>query len=326
MILILHDTPEGYPFVAELMKQPCRKIYSPQRRSKILTWIAGAWDAVRESHKDDVIVSLYDFQGVLCYWIGLLTLRRRRIVVINILLKDKRSLRNKIAAFLYKKALHSKYVKATASTHAYQQKISKRIAPRYPITILPDVFYESYLETVTSASESKSDYVFSGGRNGRDWQLLIDTARLMPEVSFKISLPTSVREKLERDSNPIPKNIEFFCDVTFDQFTQLLSGSSIVALPLDTQAPAGLIVLFQAGACEKPVVITDTDSTHDYITDGRGCGIDNTPGIWAEKIREILADPTKAKTSAKKLKQFLISECNESEYVDKIEKIVNTFE
>lgn len=291
-----------------------------------MTWIAGAWKAVRVSQKDDVIVSLYDFQGILCYWIGLLTFRRRKIVAINILLKEKHSLRNKIAAFLYKTALRSKYVKTTASTYAYRMKISERIAPKYPISILPDVFYESYLAPSPSDLHSESDYVFSGGRNGRDWQLLIDTANLIPEVSFKISLPTLEKEKLERDNTNIPENIEFFCDITTTQFTRLLSGSALVALPLDTQAPAGLIVLFQAGACEKPIVITDTDSTHDYISDGRGFGLDNTPDKWAEKIREILANPTKAKKNANRLKEFLILECNETNYVDKIEKIVNAFD
>ena len=56
MILILHDTLDGYPFIAERLTRPCKKIYSPQKSRKYLTWIAGAWKVMRESRKGDVIV------------------------------------------------------------------------------------------------------------------------------------------------------------------------------------------------------------------------------------------------------------------------------
>lgn len=326
MILILHDTPEGYPFVAERMTMPCRKVYSPQKNRKYFTWLAGAWKAVRESKKSDVIISLYDFQGVLCYWIGLLTFRRRNIIAINILLKEKHSLRNKIAEFLYKRALRSRRFRATASTNAFGERLTARLRPRNPILLLPDVFYNSYLEEAQKRQTSNNHYVFSGGRNGRDWNLLIETARLLPDIPFHISLPHNELEKIKSKTPELPQNVSFHCDIPSGQFLDLLAQSAVVALPLDTSAPAGLIVLFQAGACMKPVILTDSISTHDYIADGRGFGVANDPAVWAGTILSLMNNEELSKESASRLNAFIINECNESKYVDKIEKIVSTIE
>lgn len=326
MILILHDIPEGYPFVAERMKRPCRKVYSPQKKRKYFTWLAGAWKAVRESKKGDIIVSLYDFQGVLCYWIGLLTFRRRDIIAINILLKEKHSLKNKIAEFLYKRAIRNKRFHATATTTAFGDQLTARLRPRNPITLLPDVFYDSYLKDAEKREPKKGNYVFSGGRNGRNWPLLIETARLTPSIRYCIALPHNELEKIRTDTPDLPYNIVFHCDISESQFTDLLADSAIVALPLDTSAPAGLIVLFQAGACMKPVILTDSISTHDYIACGRGFGLPNDPALWAETISSLISNDTTAQESASKLNAYIINECNESKYVDKIEKIISTIE
>ncbi len=288
--------------------------------------MAGAWKAMRQSRKGDIIVCLYDFQGVLCYWIGLLTFRRRGIIAINILLKEKHSFRNKIAEFLYKRAIRDKRFHATATTTAFSERITARLKPRNPITLLPDVFYDSYLKDAEKRECPKGNYVFSGGRNGRNWLLLIETARLTPEIRYCIALPHDEFEKIKTNTPDLPANIVFHCDISENQFTDLLAESAIVALPLNTSAPAGLIVLFQAGACMKPVIITDSISTHDYIAFGRGFGLPNNPARWAETISYLINNDTAAKESASKLNAYIVSECNESGYVDKIANIISTIE
>lgn len=325
MILILHDTPEGYPFVAERLTLPCRRVYSPQKRRKYLTWIAGAWKVLRESKKDDVIVTLYDFQGVLCYWIGRMAMRRRKILAINLLLKNKPTMRNRLAAFLYRKALHDKRFIATTSTEAYGYELSQRLNLKKRLPVLPDVFYDSYLSAADRHKISDNGYVFSGGRNGRDWPLLVEIARQLPETAFHIALPTACRDRLESSTATIPPNITFHCDISTDEFDSLIAGSSIVALPLDTKAPAGLIVVFQAGACRKPVIISDTPSTHTYIKDDRGIGLSEKTEDWCEAIRLLKSNPDKAQRIADNLHTYLTDECNEAKYVDRIERLIHNF-
>ena len=47
-----------------------------------------------------------------------------------------------------------------------------------------------------------------------------------------------------------------------------MRGCSFLALPLNTEAPAGLIVLFTAGLMSKAVITTDNYTMREYITSG----------------------------------------------------------
>lgn len=326
MVIILHDTPEGYPFVAERMQRPCRKIYSPQFKHKYLTWIAGAWRAVWQSRKDDIIISLYDFQGILCYWIGCLTFRRRKIVAINVLLKDKDTIRNKIATLLYRNAIKSKLVIATVSTDGYRQWIKSRLRFDGELPLLPDVFYESYLNDAVNIGSTDDGYIFSGGRNGRDWSFIINLATKLPNLKFKIVLQESTKQSIIQSGIKIPRNIDFHCDITMPEFNRLLSASSIVILPLDTKAPAGLIVLFQAGAYCKPVIITDTISTQGYISGNNGISLPNDVELWKESINKLIPNSHLRQELGNNLHNYIRTECNEQKYVDKINKIIETFD
>lgn len=326
MIQILLDTLEGYPFIAERLSMPCEVIYSPQRKRKYFTWLAGAWKAVTKSKKGDVIVAVYDFQGVLCYWIGSLTFRRRKIVGINILLKNKDSLRNKVARFLYRKALKSKRFITTATTREYGDLIAERLQiSKSAIPVLQDVFYDNYLSDAKSIGSSDDGYIFCGGRNGRDWKFLIELAAKMPDVKFKISLPKDTLQSLKNSGIDIPQNIKCYCDIPLQDFNQLLARASIIALPLDTEAPAALIVVFQAAAFEKPVIITDTVSTHHYFENNRGIALNNDIDAWKTAITRLISNKAEAKQLAANLQDYILNNCSESQYVAKLNSIIQDF-
>lgn len=60
---------------------------------------------LRSARKNDILICWFDFQGVLCWWLSKLTFRKRNIVIVNIMLKDKTTLRNRVVSWLYKKVL-----------------------------------------------------------------------------------------------------------------------------------------------------------------------------------------------------------------------------
>ena len=95
---------------------PTKWVHSPVSHGERLNNLIGAWRAVKASKKRDTIIAWYDFQGILAWWICLLTFRDRNIVALNIRLKDKTTFVNKRAAFLYKYAVRSSKVKATVSS------------------------------------------------------------------------------------------------------------------------------------------------------------------------------------------------------------------
>lgn len=93
-IILLFDSPVGDDhFLYRALKQEgltVRKVDSPSRYPSILNWAIGCMKATFGPQATDTIVCWYDFQAVLCYWIGRFLFRKRNIVAINILLKDKK--------------------------------------------------------------------------------------------------------------------------------------------------------------------------------------------------------------------------------------------
>ena len=102
-----------------------------------------------------------------------------------------------------------------------------------------------------------------------------------------------------------------------------MNESSIVCLPVTTDAPTGLITMFQAAGYEKPIVTTDTIVTREYLNPERGYLLrGNDIEKWANIIREILSDYNTAKIKASEFHRFVKEECNEEVYVKRIEEII----
>ncbi len=316
MIRILHDKDEGYPFMSQLRPDISTRHFSSRSRHKILSWIAGSWNIIRKSKKNDIIVCVYDFQAVLCHWFAKLTLRKRRILAINILLKQKDTLKNKIAKFLYRDAIRSPRFIATVTSAHYGRQLCDWLNVDKEFPILRDVFYSSYLPD--QSPETFDGTVFCGGRNGRDWDFMIRVAMAMPQVRFNIVAPAEIAQKY----SGLPPNISMLSDIPYSQFLDLLAKSSLVALPLDTQAPAGLIVIFQAAAHLKPVITTDTVSSRAYITPDFGYAKQNDLQQWIETITYILEHPDASRQKTLSLLKFLQTECSETSYIKRIEEII----
>ncbi len=281
------------------------------------SWLKGAWDTVISAKRNDILICVYDFQGVICFWLSEILQKKLNILAINILLKDKRTTKNRIATFLYRKALNNMRFLATATTEEYGTALKKRLGLKYSIPLLRDVFYSSY-DNVKCHKETKETYIFCGGRNGRNWELMAEIARNMPDIKFIFALPLSEKQRLY----PTSDNVEYLFDISIEKFNNLMVNASIVALPLDTEAPAGLIVLFQSAACNKPVVISSTISTREYIDSQRGVAVENDVSSWIQELRELLSDPDRCKLLGVNLNTFLHAECSEDKYVGRISQLL----
>ena len=119
MIYLLFDNP-GYKgkasFISQLIQDEVKEICSPKSKRLIFGWLKGCINVLNISHHGDTIVCWYDFQAILCYWLCRFTFKKRKIVCVNLLLKDKDSVKNKIVAWLYKKALKSKHFVASVTS------------------------------------------------------------------------------------------------------------------------------------------------------------------------------------------------------------------
>lgn len=316
MMTVLFDNHEDYSFLADHFDGA---VYSPASRYKMISWIRGAMTALRCTRNEDVIVCWFDFQAVLLFYLCKLSFRRRKILCLNILLKPKDTFKNRVATLLYRIALASPSFVATVTSREYGDLLNRKLGRNFKYHLLHDVYHESY--DIHHTGHVRPNTVFCGGRNGRDWAFMMDVAAMIPEVDFNMIVPRNV---YDRYSTHCGSNIRLETDLNYDEFLLHLSESQIVALPLDTEAPAGLIVMFQAAANMRPVITTKTVTTSEYVTADRGVSLPNDTEMWANAIREALENPAPYMKKAEAMKDFLRTDCSESIFLDKLDQIITT--
>ena len=236
---------------------------------------------------------------------------------VNLLLKDKDSVKNKIVAWLYKKALKSKHFVASITSVEYGKHLKNRLGIDKDLFLLHDVFHEDY--KVNASLDVCPNTVFCGGRNGRDWKFMIEVAKAMPHVQFHLVMPKVTYDEYQHE---LPSNVVAKYNLSMDDFMKEMCSCEIVALPLDTEAPAGLIVLFQAAANMKYIITTDTMTTREYLSDGRGCLLPNDVDVWKKVITERIGNEKGNKEASAKLLNFLQTECSEEKFVDGVEFMI----
>ena len=320
MIYLLFDNPSDkgkVSFISQMIHCEVKEIYSPKSQRLIVGWLKGCREVLSTSRHDDTIVCWFDFQAVLCYWLCKLTLKRRKIVCINLLLKDKNSFKNKVVALLYKIALNSKCFVASVTSKEYGEHLKKRLSIKRNFFLLHDVYHDSY--SYDKHVEIVPNTVFCGGRNGREWHFMVEVAKAMPDVEFHLVMPKATYQELKGN---LPINAISKVNLSYNDFMKEMCASQIVALPLDTEAPAGLIVLFQAAANMKPIVTTDTMTTREYLSDGRGDLLPNNVDDWVSVLKHKLGHKEVCEASVSQMLSFLQTECSEENFVDVIEQMI----
>lgn len=320
MIYFLFDNPSDQhrlAFISNLTQKKMKVVSSSKCSRLIVGWLKGCLSALRQSCRNDTIVCWYDFQAVLCYWLAKLSFRHRKIVCINLLLKDKASTKNKVVAWLYKKALKSKHFVASVTSVEYGIHLKERLGIDKDLFLLHDVFHEDY--KVNASLDVCPNTVFCGGRNGRDWKFMIEVAKAMPHVQFHLVMPKVTYDEYQHE---LPSNVVAKYNLSMDDFMKEMCSCEIVALPLDTEAPAGLIVLFQAAANMKYIITTNTMTTREYLSDGRGCLLPNDVDVWKKVITERIGNEKGNKEASAKLLNFLQTECSEENFVDGVEFMI----
>jgi glycosyltransferase involved in cell wall biosynthesis len=120
-------------------------------------------------------------------------------------------------------------------------------------------------------------------------------------------------------------NIIYYYDIPFQKFQELIENCSLLALPLKTQAPAGLIVLFTAGLMSKPVITSDNATTREYITTEEN-GILVKIGDFndfAKQVNQLISSKQKQKLFGERLYERIEDMGSPKVFVDKIISITN---
>lgn len=321
MNYFLFDNPEdklNMEFINQNSSLGYKLIFPKKRCRSIKTMIQVCHGLIRQTQAEDNIICWYDFMGVICWWICKLTHRRRHIIALNILLKEKNSRRNKLARKLYRKAMLSNDFKASVTSPQYGEWLKNYLHIDRTFPVIHDVCHVSY--DIQYNGEVQNNSIFCGGRNGRDWFFLFKLANALPDVTFNVITSNDIYTTFKKT---IPKNVRIQLDTTVDVFLKTMCKSTAVAIPLDTEAPAGLIALFQAGANKKCVLATRTITTNEYITEDRGVLLEKDDlDLWKDAIIRVLENSDETIKKAKNFQQFLFNNCSEQEFMNGVDRLV----
>lgn len=311
-IYMLFDNPadkQNMTFLNGYETAKIRQVYPPQKCNSAKEMLAACKDIIKQSADGDTIICWYDFMAVFCWWLCNIQFKNRKIIALNILLKDKSTAKNKLAKFLYKPMLKSEKVQATVTSKKYGEHLNEMLGIQKNYTLLHDTYHGGY--SIEYEGKAVPNTVFCGGRNGRDWEFLIRIAQAMPEVTFNCVMP---KDKFEEYKENFGKNMVVKSDVPEREFLEFMCQSQLMITPLDTEAPAGLIAFYQAAANGKMVITSDTVTTQEYFVDGRGALCGKNIEDWKNKILYYLQHREEADSCVAKFTSFLESECSEEKY------------
>lgn len=312
MVYMLFDNPadkQNMTFLNSYETAKIRQVYPPQKCNSTKEMLDACKDIIKQSVDGDTIIFWYDFMAVLCWWLCKVQFKNRKIIALNILLKDKTTAKNKLAKFLYKSMLKSKKVQATVTSRKYGEHLNEMLGISKQYTLLHDIYHGGY--SIEYEGKVIPNTVFCGGRNGRDWEFLIRIAQAMPEITFNCVM---TKDKYEEYKENFGKNMLVRSDIPEKEFIEFMCQSQLVVTPLDTEAPAGLIAFYQAVANGKMAITSDTVTTQEYFADGRGALCGKNVEDWKNKIRYYLQHSEEADSCAAKFKNFLEIECSEEKY------------
>ena len=312
MVYMLFDNPtdkQNMTFLNGYEAAKIRQVYPQQKCNSVKEMLAVCKDMIKQSAEGDTIICWYDFMAVLCWWLCKVQLKNRKIIALNILLKDKATAKNKLAKFLYKPMLKSKKVQATVTSEKYGKHLNEMFGIQKQYIVLHDIYHGDY--SINYEGKVVPNTVFCGGRNGRDWNFLIKLAQAMPEVTFNCVMS---KDKFEQYKKNFCKNMVVKSDIPEKEFLEFMCQSQLVVTPLDTEAPAGLIVFYQAAANGKMAITSDTVTTQEYFADDRGVLCRKNVDDWKNKIGYYLRYENEANVMATRFKKFLESECSEEKY------------
>lgn len=316
MVYFIFDNPADkskMEFLYEFDTKDYQQVYPDHQLLGMKEMASFVKEFISNTTEKDQLIFWYDFMGVLCWWICKLTCKRRKIIILNILLKDKKTKKNALAKFLYKRTLSDKNIVATVTSREYGEWLNQLLGMKRDYPLLHDIYYGDAVDQKSSSEV----YVFCGGRNGRDWNMLLEIAREITDISFKCVMPQLICDSLQE----IPANVEIQCDIPEQKFLDLLASSSLVAMPLNTDAPAGLIALFQAGMYKKLVITSNTPVTREYISKDRGV-LCSTKEEWVSAIELYAVNSDEGNKKVENFNAFLNKECSKEIYAKELMKLV----
>ncbi|PLS83292.1 MAG: hypothetical protein CYG59_01680 [Chloroflexi bacterium] len=157
-----------------------------------------------------------------------------------------------------------------------------------------NVVYVTYHPNATIkqlASAPRGQHIFAGGDSFRDFEPLVEAARMLPEYQFVIGT-----KRLEGRTD-LPPNMQARV-LSPSDYLKYMSTAAAVVVPLKKglQRSAGQTTYQQSMWLKKLTIVTDALAVREYVEDGvTGLVVDGSPESYVSAIRWAF-DPNNAST------------------------------
>lgn len=237
----------------------------------------------------DVVVTMGTraslFYGLLCFLFG----RPSKQIMVEYFLDypQPASLRWRIKTALYRLVAHRALGILTNSSPEVAATCKRFNLPEANVLFVP------MYTTIRNPHREETDacFVYSVGRTLRDNQTLLAAA---PLFNLPLCLVVGREDTLPE---PLPENVTLRRDIPLDECHRLLREATLVVIPLlPTERSTGQVVMFEAMALGKPVVMTRVAGATDYIRDGEN-GLLIPPedsAALAEAVNRLIDSPALA--------------------------------
>ena len=226
---------------------------------------------VLSNPKPDIVVVGTDILALLIRPLSLLLHQKPLIVFQSLILTPKKS----AFAALIQRTLYTLVLNMVDLAICHSRIEVERYRAAYPNAKCAFYFIPygttvfSRTELIAAASKKathspESVVIASAGRSGRDYQTLVQsTLGLSCEIHIVCDTEEPVRG-LESDDR-----VTVFRNVYHEDYLRVLAEAEIVVIPLSSDdVSAGQMVLLQSFALRKPIVMSRTSTTVDYMDDG----------------------------------------------------------
>lgn len=237
------------------------KIGRWHQRSKIgillhaFMYVIHALTIIINTNKNEIIVTRDHGSSLVLAWI-IKTLNIKRIIIaFNWIEIPKKH---------YKYLAHAAFYMANYIPVVNDYRLMEKLRTGFAINkekmlFFPDIY--NTREKFIVPRTKKERYIFSGGTNNRDWDLLLKVARLNSDKKFKIVVNKYCwTYKVEY----IPDNVTMFYDLTEKEYYQLMKEAFITIIPLKEDRVSGLINIIRSHQYGVPCITNNMGVTSLY--------------------------------------------------------------
>ncbi len=251
-----------------LEKEICQK-YGTRFKRNIRLWYGFFWLAFHGYLKRDAYNAVISWQGVVGLWYGFfkrfVNPSGAPLILMGFFLKEQAS---SISSYLRLKfvKLAMPQIDFVVCYSRYEVRKCQRLFPAMKdrFVYIPLGINTLRKDIATGNAYPTGNYILSSGSSNRDYATLFKAVR---DLGIKVVV---IATRYNIQGLNVPQNVEVYYDVYGEEYYRHFWGCQFVIVPLDDpHVSSGQMVLLHALIFGKAPIVTRTNTTIDYITDGQ---------------------------------------------------------